>query len=106
MTITDNITSYRVPTGKPLRYFIALAMLAILFCSVVLVAFHHHDDDQDHDDDCAICVVAHHRTADITISFPVVTYLPVSYPTFFAALILTIIVTRFCHSPKGRAPPA
>ena len=80
-------------------------MSMVMLYSVLLVAFHHHDDGQDHDDDCPICAVAHHRTADITITLPDVAYLPFSFPAYFAALVLTVAVTRFCHSPQNRAPP-
>ena len=87
------------------RRRIALALSVIMLFSILLVAFHHHDDGQDHDDDCPICTVAHHRTADITITLPGFIHLPFSFSTYFAALVLTIVVPRFCHSPQNRAPP-
>ena len=101
-----SITDRADPSGKRMRHSIALAMTMVMLCSVLLVAFHHHDDDQDHDDDCPICAVAHHRTADISITFPGIAYLPFTFPTFFAALALTIAFTRFSQSPQNRAPPA
>ena len=105
MRLNRLMKSHQIPVRIRQRHFIALALLMVMVCSLLLVAFHHHDGEQDHDDDCAICAVAHHRTADITISFPDVNYLPFTYPTFFAVFVLVVTVTRFCHSPKGRAPP-
>ncbi len=98
-----NIPGRPFPPGKRLWRFIALAMSMVMLYSVLLVAFHHHDDG-DHDD-CPVCAVAHHRTADVTITLPGVHYLPFTFPTLFAALVLAVAVTRFCHSPQGRAPP-
>jgi hypothetical protein len=105
MKNSDGLTNSLDPAGKRLWHFIALAMPVVMLCSLLLVAFHHHDDGQDHDDDCPICAVAHHRTVDITITHPGITYLPFSFPAYFAALVLTIAVSRFCHSPQNRAPP-
>jgi hypothetical protein len=105
MKTSDNMTNSLVPVGKRLWQFTALAMSMVMLYSVLLVAFHHHDDGQNHDDDCPICTVAHHRTADITITLPAVAYLPFSFPAYFAALVLAIVVPCFCHSPQNRAPP-
>lgn len=105
MNITNDMTNRPVPSGKRPWHFIAIAMSMVMLCSVLLVAFHHHDDDQDHDD-CSICAVAHHRTADIRITPPAVNYLPLTFLTWFAALVLTSSVIRFYHSPQDRAPPA
>jgi len=105
MKTSKRTTNLAVPKVKRLWNPIAIAMTMVMLYSVLLVAFHHHDDDQDHDDDCPICTVAHHRTADVTITLPDVIYLPFSFSAYFAALVLTIAVTRFCHSPQNRAPP-
>src|ERR1039457_3714569 len=105
MKLAINMTASREACGKRLRNVIALAMTMVMLCSVLLVAFHHHDDDQDHDDDCTICAVAHHRTAEIAITFPDITYLPITFPTFFAALVLMCVVIRCNHSTQNRAPP-
>lgn len=99
------MTGSQFPFKKRLWNCIALAMSMVMLYSVLLVAFHHHDDDQDHDDDCSICAVAHHRTADITITPPDIHYLPFTYPTVFITLVLTFVGIRFSHSPQDRAPP-
>src|ERR1039457_2618740 len=95
-----NFSSRTNSTGKQLWHTIALAMTMVMVCSVLLVAFHHHDDEQDHDDDCPICAVAHHRAADLTITFPNIAYLPFTFPTYFAAFILMCVVTRCNHSTQ------
>jgi|GEM_PF-983727 len=105
MNVSDNITRYPVPSGKRLRYLVALAMSMAILYSVLLVAFHHHDDGRDHDDDCPVCTVAHHSPAGATITAPCLTYLPFTFPACFAILALSIVVTRFCHTPQDRAPP-
>jgi hypothetical protein len=105
MKTAINMTSRQLPSGKRLWHFIAIAMPMVMLCSVLLVAFHHHDDAQDHDDDCAICAVAHHRTADIAITFPDVSYIPFSFPVCFASLNLAIVISGYTHSPQERAPP-
>jgi hypothetical protein len=101
-TRTRNIPT---PKVKRLWRFIALVMSMAMLFSMLLVAFHHHDDERDHDDDCPICAVAHHRTTDVGITLPDVNYQPFSYPTFFASLVLTLPVTRYCYSTQNRAPP-
>jgi hypothetical protein len=105
MKNSDNMNNRTVPIGKCLWQIIALTMSMVMLYSVLLITFHYHDDGQDHDDDCPICAVAHHHTADITITLPDAAYLPFSFPAYFAALVPTIAVIRFCHSPQNRAPP-
>ena len=105
MRPSSPITRNSIPEGRQHRRSIALALSVLMLLSILLAGFHHHDDGQDHDDDCPICTVAHHRTADITITLPGFIHLPFSFSTYFAALVLTIVVPRFCHSPQNRAPP-
>ena len=105
MKTSSRIIRNSISDGRQHRRLIALALSALLLFSILLVAFHHHDDGQEHDDDCPICAVAHHRTADLTITLPDAAYLPFSFPAYFAALVLTIAIIRFCQSPQNRAPP-
>jgi cobalamin synthase len=105
MKILFNISVQQLPSGRRLWRLTALAMAMAMFCAVLLIAFHHHADDGDHDD-CAICSVAHHRPADTALTFPNLTYLPFSFPACFATVILILVVTRYCHLPQNRAPPA
>jgi hypothetical protein len=105
MKPSSAIIRKNISEGRQHRRLIALALSALMLFSILLVAFHHHDDGQDHDDDCSVCAVAHHRTADITITLLDAAYLPFSFPACFATLVLAIAIIRFCHSPQNRAPP-
>jgi len=81
-------------------------ILCLLLLSALVTAFHHHDDSRLDHSDCATCAVAHHSTAELSLSFVDGTYQPPSYPSYFAPFILTSAVSRYFPSPRNRAPPA
>lgn len=105
MKIPLNMSDQQSPSGRRLWRLTALGMAMAMLCAVLLIAFHHHADNGDHDD-CAICAVTHHRAADTALAFPDLHYLPFSFPACFAAVVLIAVVTRYCHLPQNRAPPA